>query len=1152
MIAVPGRRHTAIAPWAWGLAVILATQLCPVASAGFDTFEAVVGMDDEATHFPASSAFQVWLDDSLVLETGVMRPGDEPVAISVPLGSATRLRLAITDGGDTIRNDRGDWCDARLVDSRTGELVFLSDMPWRTLGEWIPARVDRTVTGNPLTLCGTVYCRGLGGFARMDYEWAGWNEHAARREAEARRLAALGAESCGGMIRLHLPDGVHVRAVADDAGEAGPTVQPLPLLSIGTRDLTSEYSLAIEVPGYDARSLRESAVGRSVIETARGYCRLADLVPDLIENPVQPSAAPPGAPVLAGRPYAGAEGCGATARFTYNALASKVAAVLSARGVSRDHVLRATVGLSPTSGPFGGTAELRVLDGEATVYYSGLLTARDEPVELEAPVSGVGSLTIVADAAGDGNLGDALAIVEPAVVVAHGDGVIRELDLSAHEPWIATTGWGEIGIGHGADGRALTLGGSQPARYARGFGVAADGSIAFRDLQAAVERCAAAAESLRGARLASDTREKRRLLQEATEADPRCVEAYLQLGELELGEGFVRRALWCGRRAVDRGGATRDQLARARDLLDRVYAQQYAAPTSPLTALRYGELATPVSSVLCVPQGDGGAPVAEGEARIPVSLSGRVRVTVLSRGVEVTARITSSSGKTVAEAGPCVDPDLAFEALEDVCSLVVEHDFARDGFDQPLEVLAVASPGNDRPAVEWLYRVAGDGTCEVEVRAGAPCVVPVPLTAERVRVTEGAGVLANVAATYGTALAAYDWQRPMLLVPRADADAILSFRWPDGACTLPRPMGRYAETSGKLWFHSIRMANEHARSVRVTLVPPEGAGETLEAEPVPRADIRGRTLVWDLGPRGFVRWVGQYDAATTPFIHREVGNMTVHVPRTAYYERYVGEFLDHLRDLYAVLETLVGGYSPEHALYVLVPNPVQLPGYGGATWGGDDYAESWVPVAGHIGEYPLRHRWNGLGIHSHELHWAFLGGVIPELPDWLRDTFSIYTEIAGNEALGHIGFDAWPRDQHYTGRAAWYSESPVTREGGTAFWSDEDLRGLSRDDKETVRAVRLMLARQLAARYGSRFWGELCRLARENRSDYAAASDERERTELAIEHMTQAAGDQWPRLLLESVGWTAGGFASSSQRHQAREGVSAGESKEIFAIPEPA
>ena len=99
------------------LVVVLAA---PSSYAALDTFCAVVGMDDEAEYFPASSAFQVYLDDELALETQVLRPGDEPVPIEVPLGTARSLRLVITDGGDSIRNDRGDWADARLVDSTTG------------------------------------------------------------------------------------------------------------------------------------------------------------------------------------------------------------------------------------------------------------------------------------------------------------------------------------------------------------------------------------------------------------------------------------------------------------------------------------------------------------------------------------------------------------------------------------------------------------------------------------------------------------------------------------------------------------------------------------------------------------------------------------------------------------------------------------------------------------------------------------------------------------------------------------------------------------------------------------------------------------------------------------------------------------------------
>ena len=80
-------------------------------------FEAVVGLDDSAIDAKREGTvrFQVWADERLVADTGVIRVGDPPQRIDVALDGARTLTLRLDDGGDTSNGDRANWADARIV-----------------------------------------------------------------------------------------------------------------------------------------------------------------------------------------------------------------------------------------------------------------------------------------------------------------------------------------------------------------------------------------------------------------------------------------------------------------------------------------------------------------------------------------------------------------------------------------------------------------------------------------------------------------------------------------------------------------------------------------------------------------------------------------------------------------------------------------------------------------------------------------------------------------------------------------------------------------------------------------------------------------------------------------------------------------------------
>ncbi len=78
-----------------------------------DKFTALIGVDDEITG-PGSLEFIVRGDHKTLYRSPVMRKGDQPIAISVPLKGYKELILQVTDGGDTNGHDHANWVDAKI------------------------------------------------------------------------------------------------------------------------------------------------------------------------------------------------------------------------------------------------------------------------------------------------------------------------------------------------------------------------------------------------------------------------------------------------------------------------------------------------------------------------------------------------------------------------------------------------------------------------------------------------------------------------------------------------------------------------------------------------------------------------------------------------------------------------------------------------------------------------------------------------------------------------------------------------------------------------------------------------------------------------------------------------------------------------------
>jgi hypothetical protein len=100
--------------WAKGLGTHAASEMRYSLSGSCSTFSAVVGVDDEVGT-KGSVTFEVWNGTATRLYASPVRTGsDGGLAISVPIGGVTNLRLVVTNGGDNINYDHSNWAGAKV------------------------------------------------------------------------------------------------------------------------------------------------------------------------------------------------------------------------------------------------------------------------------------------------------------------------------------------------------------------------------------------------------------------------------------------------------------------------------------------------------------------------------------------------------------------------------------------------------------------------------------------------------------------------------------------------------------------------------------------------------------------------------------------------------------------------------------------------------------------------------------------------------------------------------------------------------------------------------------------------------------------------------------------------------------------------------
>ena len=100
--------------YAKGIGAHAASDIRYALNGACSTFSAKVGIDDEMGA-NGSVVLQVWADGVKLADSGLMTATTATKTLTADVTGRTTLQLVVTNGGDNINSDHGDWADAQLT-----------------------------------------------------------------------------------------------------------------------------------------------------------------------------------------------------------------------------------------------------------------------------------------------------------------------------------------------------------------------------------------------------------------------------------------------------------------------------------------------------------------------------------------------------------------------------------------------------------------------------------------------------------------------------------------------------------------------------------------------------------------------------------------------------------------------------------------------------------------------------------------------------------------------------------------------------------------------------------------------------------------------------------------------------------------------------
>jgi chitodextrinase/glucose/arabinose dehydrogenase len=135
--------------YAKGLGVHANARVVYALGGSYTRFKADIGVDDSKTSVAASIVFEVKADGVSLFRSEVLRASSAVVAVDVDLTGRQQLELLVSDAGNGVDSDHGDWADARLERSCGGTPPPVAD----TQAPGVPGNVRTgSVSQTSLTL----------------------------------------------------------------------------------------------------------------------------------------------------------------------------------------------------------------------------------------------------------------------------------------------------------------------------------------------------------------------------------------------------------------------------------------------------------------------------------------------------------------------------------------------------------------------------------------------------------------------------------------------------------------------------------------------------------------------------------------------------------------------------------------------------------------------------------------------------------------------------------------------------------------------------------------------------------------------------------------------------------------------------------------
>lgn len=205
-LTIQGQRY------AQGLGVHANSEIRYRLDGKYSNFTSAIGLDDESGNI-GSVSFQVWADGAKLYDSGYMGPATPLKSINVSIAGKNELKLIVTDGGDNINWDHGDWANARLVqaasnnpqpdtapapqpvaDSQAPTITITSPAKGSKVGYWVP--VSANANDNVKVTKMEVYIDGIKKAATTDsyisYTWVSYYEPSGNHTVTVKAYDAAG------------------------------------------------------------------------------------------------------------------------------------------------------------------------------------------------------------------------------------------------------------------------------------------------------------------------------------------------------------------------------------------------------------------------------------------------------------------------------------------------------------------------------------------------------------------------------------------------------------------------------------------------------------------------------------------------------------------------------------------------------------------------------------------------------------------------------------------------------------------------------------------------------------------------------------------------------------------------------------------------